>query len=505
MANDPNTIQYVIQEDGFWYIASKDRTPGVPEIMVSSKGVANGLSTEYNDGYDFGPDSYNPSITSGVPLTQTSGIQEACKYLEPTGGTIYLSTGYFYISVPVVYNSTYGLMLSGSGGSVASVGEPSIGTTIVPQSSFPSGKYMLSVFSSPTAIAMGNGAIEKINFNGNGNTVNGLYTANTANLFIAYNNFGFMTNGLFVDRNPNNGNVLLLNNSYESVTGISEELSGMVTSINSQVYTGGTYPFYLHANSGTIALYSPLIQGTSNTTVGIYILNDTVSGQSGGSIFISNPTIGSLSTTSYAFYINAGSSSTVAMSFTVSGGSIDANLLVYIEGSGASVSFPIIKDLMLNNNNVTSIKLVTVGSFTAGILPYLLFANIMTSPSVTLTGDNIPGTSIPTGFIIKNPSPPNFAITVVANPPVSATVYRNNNPYDIRIYLPVYATTAGTAGTVAYGEDSSSTVTEMTARYVNGATSSSAVDIVELVVPAGHYYMFTASGVTFGTATVKAV
>ena len=64
MANDTNTIQYVIQEDGFWYVASKDRTPGVPEMTVSAKGVANGLSTEYNDGYDFGPDSYNPSVTS---------------------------------------------------------------------------------------------------------------------------------------------------------------------------------------------------------------------------------------------------------------------------------------------------------------------------------------------------------------------------------------------------------------------------------------------------------
>ena len=82
MANDPNTIQYVIQEDGFWYVASKDRTPGVPGITVSSKGIANGLSTEYNDGYDFGPDSYNPSVTSGVPLTQTAGIQEAENYIE---------------------------------------------------------------------------------------------------------------------------------------------------------------------------------------------------------------------------------------------------------------------------------------------------------------------------------------------------------------------------------------------------------------------------------------
>ena len=82
MANDPNTIQYVIQEDGFWYVASKDRTPGVPEITVSAKGVANGLSEEYNDGWDFGPDTYNPSVTSGVPLTQTNGIVEALNYAQ---------------------------------------------------------------------------------------------------------------------------------------------------------------------------------------------------------------------------------------------------------------------------------------------------------------------------------------------------------------------------------------------------------------------------------------
>ena len=97
MANDPNTIQYVIQEDGFWYVASKDRTPGVPEITVSSKGVANGLSTEYNDGYDFGPDSYNPSVTSGVPLTQTAGIQEAWDYA---------------VSVAINYNITLSSILA---------------------------------------------------------------------------------------------------------------------------------------------------------------------------------------------------------------------------------------------------------------------------------------------------------------------------------------------------------------------------------------------------------
>ena len=120
MANDPNTIQYVIQEDGFWYVASKDRTPGVPELTVSAKGVANGLSTEYNDGYDFGPDSYNPSVTSGVPLTQTSGIQEAIEYQQSNNlpQKIKLSEGNFVLNKIFKITQNYSLEIEGSGAGI---------------------------------------------------------------------------------------------------------------------------------------------------------------------------------------------------------------------------------------------------------------------------------------------------------------------------------------------------------------------------------------------------
>ena len=95
--------------------------------------------------------------------------------------------------------------------------------------------------------------------------------------------------------------------------------------------------------------------------------------------------------------------------------------------------------------------------------------------------------------------------TISTNPPVSATVYQNTNPYDIEIDLPVYATTAGTAGyvTVAKGSSSSS-LTTIGNQFVNGSTSSTSVDIIRLRVPAGWYYEFTSSGVTFGTASVFA-
>lgn len=54
---------------------------GKPYITVSAKGLANGLSTIFNDGADFGPDTpLNNDISSGQK-TQTSGIQEAINYL----------------------------------------------------------------------------------------------------------------------------------------------------------------------------------------------------------------------------------------------------------------------------------------------------------------------------------------------------------------------------------------------------------------------------------------
>ena len=79
--NDPVLIPYVIQEGSFWYVAYKERNPFSNGITVSAKGIANHTSEEINDGADFGPDSYNPSVTSGVPLTQTSGLQEAYNYV----------------------------------------------------------------------------------------------------------------------------------------------------------------------------------------------------------------------------------------------------------------------------------------------------------------------------------------------------------------------------------------------------------------------------------------
>ena len=97
-----------------------------------------------------------------------------------------------------------------------------------------------------------------------------------------------------------------------------------------------------------------------------------------------------------------------------------------------------------------------------------------------------------------------FSPTLSANPPVSGTVYQNQNPYPIEIELPVYATTSGTAGYVTIAKGSTDSPTSIGNQYVSGDTSDTSEQIIRLRVPTGWYYEFTASGVTFGTASVFA-
>jgi hypothetical protein len=73
---------------------------GKPYIIVSPKGIANGLSDIPNDGADFGPDTMlnatDPSQI-GAPYTQTSGIQEAINYM-----LAHYQTGSISITVPTI-------------------------------------------------------------------------------------------------------------------------------------------------------------------------------------------------------------------------------------------------------------------------------------------------------------------------------------------------------------------------------------------------------------------
>ena len=461
MANDPNTFQYVIQEDGFWYIASKDRTPGVPGITVSSKGIADGLSTEYNDGYDFGPDSYNPSVTSGVPLTQTSGIQETWNYaISNKIGKIKVKSGNYYI-----YSPLYLIMDKEI---ITIEGDLNYGYDLSSTTNFPvfvnkttGSKPYIQIGSTSGSTAGIPFGLSKIGFLGNNTASDGIVTVNTQNFWYNVNTANFSSKyGVQI---IGAGNLHIYRdcwiNGDNSVSGNSVFRVDGADTVSS--YTIGTTKITVE---GRPEMYMPGTQIAGNVssyetgTVGLDIADANLF----GSPYIHIRNVETLILDENA-YVGVGDQNVITTLYP-------ENFATLITANGKSGS----SWLILQTN--VGASLTQSANFSNGNI-----VRIIPNPVVALS-----------------PS-------LSANPPVSGTVYQNTNPYDIRIYLPVYATTSGTAGTVAYGENTSSTVTEMTARYVNGATSSTAVDIVELVVPAGHYFEFTASGVTFGTAVVKAV
>ena len=90
-----------------------------------------------------------------------------------------------------------------------------------------------------------------------------------------------------------------------------------------------------------------------------------------------------------------------------------------------------------------------------------------------------------------------------SNPTIaSGTVYQNTKLSYQTIDIPCYASTAGTAGTVAVAYGSSSTPSTIYTQYVSGSTSSTAQSVIHLRVPPQWYYELTATGVTLGTPTM---
>ena len=90
-----------------------------------------------------------------------------------------------------------------------------------------------------------------------------------------------------------------------------------------------------------------------------------------------------------------------------------------------------------------------------------------------------------------------------SNPTIaSGTIYQNTTASYQTIDIPCYASTAGTAGTVAVAYGSSSTPSTIYTQYVSGSTSSTAQAVIHLRVPPQWYYELTATGVTVGTPTM---
>ena len=477
---------------------------GKPYITVSSKGLANGLSEYINDGADFGPDSLQADGT----LTQTGGVLDAINYCISNKITkIYVKGGIYYINafadagtsygnpayaglpIPQVYSdgTQVALEIEGEGGYNWGYSSSANSSTIF---------YLKADASStlPTSSDYIASIIKLVLPSGQSSGTNNLTGSYIFRNFIVRLDPDFLANsyclGLSGIHAQDGANSFIMDNILIDVDGIGDN-------------TTPTYPVptYISGNTNDYINEGILFPAYSNYINNVHVTNSFVVYWQVGWYFDGDLIV--LERCGHS-YCNFGFMfSAAASTFWVIRDHFHQatpNLL------GVQFSSPSPDQIVIFDN----LQLYNVGQF-GTYTPATdnnVLSGTMTWSSPQLNNTTNPLISTPfasgqgkymkvTNLNIYTILPP----TISANPPVSATVYQNTNPYDIEIDLPVYATTAGTAGYVTIAKGASSTPTAIGNQFVSGSTSSTSTDIIKLRVPAGWYYSFTGSGVTFATAT----
>lgn len=95
------------------------------------------------------------------------------------------------------------------------------------------------------------------------------------------------------------------------------------------------------------------------------------------------------------------------------------------------------------------------------------------------------------------------SITPPASPLVSGTVYQNTSGVPITIYQPAYATTSGTAGSVAVALGSGGVPGALYTDIINAGTTASIPRTLLLRVPPGWHYSFTTTNATMLAANIQ--
>ena len=569
----------------------------LPYITVSAKGISNGLSTVFNDGADFGPDTYLGATTKnrlGPPYTQTSGIQEAINYARSFANNntaylpeIHLAQGTYLVHQPIYlkftstnippevngitnFSNVLPPILIGSGNTNGMENFTPSGTIIKAASDFPNGEYLYALllpttpwFSGMTEPQWVGGQLRNIIFNCN-NLAAGvdlqqftegiveqlaIRTPTVPNPVItqAPDSTGqsFQTGAFVHAATTNAGAYVLLNqiqirgNSYEGPTQSYYEdgfvlNGGIITGINLWVSDGcQRYGFNLSGKVGTprfpITLISPQCDMGPTTwtgsvpstfpaspqSAGYYLApgavvhiydNSTYTGAAGNYPYIFNGSIPNEGGgNEYSFlYIHGGHYQATGNQYVI----ITSALSTVVENATFtydSTQNGIFQAIYVDNikNTVQTFKNITYfdrNTSTPSVPPYSLtwgigvwYSIIHIDPFFDNQGRYFGG------------YPPSLS----ANPPASGTVYQNTNPIKIRITQPVYATTSGTDGSVAvamgYTNTSTAPIPTLYTKLISGSTSSNATETIILEVPAGWYYSFTGTGVTFDTATVEAI
>ncbi len=467
---------------------------GKPYITVSAVGIANGLSDIPNGGADFGVDTTlgatSPSQT-GAPYTQTSGIQEALNYAsqiyqQNVGKTLQfidiLVKGFLNVNADIIAPTTniQHIRIFGTGRDTSIINFNSgsrgfvlDGTTVyffnhLEFSSYNSQSPPSYLVSYSASTPNPNQAVwfRDCVFWTDGSSTTKAFNFQNANAVYFSDCSINGPAGYFYSSGAVNPNTVF---SMLRSIGTASELA--IDGYDSVDLTD-CYSFYLQFLGSNNKV---LINGGQYFNV-IQFLRAFPNGTS------SSATLGYVKIQGIEFIVNTTLSSPKVIGGNPSGQQSTVNILdvgdmLYENGEGGSTS--------------GTIYPVGLANYQPNLGSYGVVVNQKVRYGKVVSMNGLPV------FNFEQLTP-----ILTANPPVSGTVYQNTNPFDIEINLPVYATTAGTAGYVTIARGSTSTPSSLGNQFVNGSTSSTSVDIIKLKVPAGWYYSFTASGITFGTATV---
>ncbi len=445
-------------------VSSAVRGRGV--ITVSAKGISNGLSDIINDGADFGVDT---------PGTQTSGIQEAWNYAvnnpvdfdNPDGYSpplhywirqVIITPGRYYIYQPIAISPPI-INKDGNDYYIANIyigGMPYSDMQPYLYGMF-NDEYIFSVDASQTY---------------------------SGDVYFGYMQLAVPTDSSGTPIYAPAGALSMGKGEYTSLFYDTLQLN------NLNISNSGWSSYSVQIGyTNRIAIYESKLTGIKIQVTGTFQMFGGWLYQNGSIHSIIQATHVVLEPNFTYDIVEIGSSAYPAST-------------VVIFGSNISNATP-----FLVNNNIPTFSIENC-QYSMDITTLIGIGSAVSSATIGLMIRNLNSSLVPsTPYTISQYIGSGISIslpTISANPPVSGTVYQNTNPYGIEIDLPVYATTSATAGYVAVAKGATSTPTAIGNQYVSGDTSDTSEQIIRLRVPAGWYYSFTASGVTFTTASIFA-
>lgn len=321
------------------------------------------------------------------------------------------------------------------------------------------------------------------------------------------------------------GHAVFINNVHIHATNYGLYFAGSSLRVNGAFITGSNTAVY--ATGTTMNLTSAELYGVNGLVWdgGSYCwLYDVEANTSGGGIafsFISgyevhldncwnngaNNSVNIGSGFGYGFTMTGGRmGNTSSDNILIQGGSIISITGAEIWGSTGNADIHITGDVNAININGNNLQYEGTSS-EYGIEVDAVVANYLSIVGNTISNVTTPISYKGTGthvIIANNPGyNPVGSITPPASPLVSATVYQNKTAVPITIYQPAYATTSGTAGSVAVALGSSSTPGALYTQWVNGSTTSALPEVLQLRVPPGWYYSFTTTGATLADAQIQ--